>query len=148
MKGQPERPQRLSLSETLRLVLTRPATEPSSVTLTRNAAGETLIEVKVKAAEDGGLDAVELAGKQAAELYEQLRVQYPATEAADDASIKLSRNAKGETQIEVETKTDRHGLTPLMDEAEAKATTAYERLRRQYPLADGTATKDKGDATP
>lgn len=148
MTGQPERPQRLSLSETLRLVLTRQVTEPSSVTLTRNASGETLIEVKVKAAEDGGPAAVEQAAEQAAELYEQLRGQYPQTEAADDAAVKLSRNAKGETQIEVETKTNRHGRTILVDEAEAKATSVYERLRRQYPLADGTTTKDRGSEKP
>jgi hypothetical protein len=143
MTRQPEQPKRLALSEILRLVLTRQTSEPSAVTLSRNAAGETLIEVKVKAAEDDGVAAIELAANQAAELYDQLRGQYPSTHAADDSAVKLTRNAKGETQIEVETKTDPHGETPSLELAEARTMQSYERLRRQYPLADGTATKDK-----
>jgi hypothetical protein len=143
MTSQPERTQRLSLSEILRLVLTRQVNEPSSVTLTRNASGETLIEVKVKAAEDGGAEAIEQAKDQAVELYRELRHQHPAGEGADDGVVKLTRNAKGETQIDVEIKTDMRSEALSIEQAATKAETTYERLRRQYPLADGTATKDK-----
>jgi hypothetical protein len=61
----------------------------------------------------------------------------------DDAAVKLTRNAKGETQIEVDVKTDASSSAATIDRAADKAETTYERLRRQYPLADGTATKDK-----
>jgi hypothetical protein len=143
MTRQPKHPQRLSLSETLRLLLTRQTSEPSAVTLTRNAAGETVIEVKVKAAEDGGLAAVEEAAEHAVDIYEQLRVHYPYASGVDDAAVKLTRNAKGETQIEVDVKTDASSSAATIERAADKAETIYERLRRQYPLADGTATKDK-----
>jgi len=137
------KPKRLSLSEILQLVLTRQVAEPSAITLLRNAAGETVIEVKVKAHEDGGLAAVEEAAEHAVDIYEQLRVHYPYASDVDDAAVKLTRNAKGETQIDVEVKTDAASAATTIDLAEAKAQATYERLRRQYPLADGTATKDK-----
>jgi hypothetical protein len=138
----PDKPKRLSLSEILLLVLSRQVTEPSAVTLTRNASGETLIEVKVKASEDGGHAAIVEARELAADLYNELRAEYPAAVHADDSSVKLTRNAKGETQIEVETKTDPRGETPSLELAEARTMQSYERLRRTYPLADGTTTKD------
>jgi hypothetical protein len=137
------KPKRLSLSEILHLVLTRQVSEPSAVTLTRNASGETVIEVKVKAHEDGGLAAVDEAAEHAARLYDDLRVAYPAGEGADDGVVKLTRNAKGETQIDVEIKTDMRSEALSIEQAASKAETTYERLRRQYPLADGTATKDR-----
>lgn len=135
------KPKRLSLSEILQLVLTRQVTEPSSVTLTRNASGETVIEVKVKAHEDGGLAAVEEAAEHATDIYEQLRVHYPYAKDVDDGSVKLTRNAKGETQIDVEVKTDAVSQADTIELAASKAETTYERLRRQYPLADGTTTR-------
>jgi hypothetical protein len=137
------KPKRLSLSEILQLVLTRQVTEPSSVTLTRNASGETVIEVKVKAHEDGGLAAVEEAAEHATDIYEQLRVHYPYAKDVDDGAVKLTRNAKGETQIDVEVKTDAVSQADTIELAASKAEATYERLRRQYPLADGTTTKDK-----
>jgi hypothetical protein len=136
-----DKPKRLSLSEILQLVLTRQVAEPSAVTISRSASGETLLEVKVKAAEDGGANAVEEAAHRASLIYEELQQQYPSRAGQDDASIKLTRNAKGDTQIEVDTKTNAHGGVATLDELEAKAQTTYDRLRRQYPLADGTTTR-------
>jgi hypothetical protein len=53
------------------------------------------------------------------------------------SSVVLSRNAKGETQIEVTVRTTDGGEVPSVTAAEALATEVYDRLRVKYPMSDG-----------
>ena len=50
----------------------------------------------------------------------------------DHSSVKLTRNAKGDTQIEVNVRTDEHLLT--VEDAKVKAQDIYESLCWDYPL--------------
>ena len=65
---------RLSLSEVLALVLSRGNGAGDSVTLSRNARGETQIEVTVRT-QDG--ETVEAAGLRARAEYDIIRATYP-----------------------------------------------------------------------
>lgn len=58
--------------------------------------------------------------------------------ASERSSVTLSRNAKGETQIEVVVRTGEAGDVLTADDALAKATELYDKARRQYPTSAGT----------
>lgn len=53
-----------------------------------------------------------------------------------NSTVTLTRNAKGETQIEVEVRTGEGGIQTIED-ASAKAREVYEQARNRYPLASG-----------
>jgi hypothetical protein len=72
----PERPRRLTQSEIIELLLQRGPADHSSVKLTRNAKGDTQIEVHVRTGEPG-LESVEQARAKAEEQYDHLRGLYP-----------------------------------------------------------------------
>jgi len=128
---------RLTLSQIVEMLLTRGASDRSAVTLARNARGETQIEVKVATGADGDVLTVEDAERRALEVYGRLRAAYPAGEGHDNADVSLTRNAKGETQIDAKVSTSDTGSVRTLEQAEAKASAAYERLRASYPLASG-----------
>jgi hypothetical protein len=54
----------------------------------------------------------------------------------EKSSVTLSRNAKGETQIEVTVRTD-NGDVPTAEAAEVKASAIYERLCAAYVTGTG-----------
>lgn len=68
---------RLSLSEVLELVLSRGTGDRSSVTLTRNAKGDTQIEVTVRTGDTGDVLTAADAAAEAQRLYDSLREAYP-----------------------------------------------------------------------
>lgn len=68
---------RLSLSEIVRLLLSRTPHDRSSVTLTRNAKGVTQIDVTVRTGDDDDLATPRDAERHAVEIYERLRARYP-----------------------------------------------------------------------
>ena len=61
----------------------------------------------------------------------------------EHSSVTLTRNAKGETQIEVTVRTGEHGAVTTAAEAAAEAQTIYDGLRSAYPLAGGTTVAVK-----
>lgn len=137
----PDRPKRLSLSEILEMVLTRHAGERSAVTLTRNAGGETLIEVKVRTGDDdGAVQTIEDAERKARETFARLAEQYPASVGHENAAVSLTRNAKGETQVDVTMRTSESGYRSV-DEIEEKIVHVYDTARMRYPMADGRTAK-------
>jgi len=69
--------QRMTLSRVLEHLLARGSQERSSVTLTRNAKGDTQIEVVVRPSEHGEVVTVTEAAAKAVELYDTLRCRYP-----------------------------------------------------------------------
>jgi len=127
-----ERPKRLTLSQIVELLLTR-SSDRSVVTLTRTATGVTQIEVQVRTSDD--VATVEDAEAKAREVYDRLREQYPNAE-HEQATVELTRNAKGETQIEVQAKTSAE--LPTLEAAQDKAGDVFKRLRMRFPIADGT----------
>lgn len=74
---QPTKPRRLSMGAIVELLLTRGGGEHSAVELTRNAKGETQINVTVRTSEDGEIETADDAARKATELYDQLRARYP-----------------------------------------------------------------------
>ncbi len=80
MNSQTQPTKRLSLSAIVELLLQRGGGERSSVTLSRNAKGDTQIEVVVRTSEEGPVltaaDALEEAGR----LYAIARESYPMLE--------------------------------------------------------------------
>jgi hypothetical protein len=58
---------------------------------------------------------------------------------SEHSSVTLSRNSKGETQIEVIVRTDDRGSITSPAEAEQVAREIYDRLQTTYPYT-GTAT--------
>lgn len=54
------------------------------------------------------------------------------------SSVTLTRNAKGETQIEVVVRTSEDGAVTTIEEAEAVAVRTFDALRNRYPMRDGT----------
>ncbi len=131
---------RLSLSQIVELLLTRSSGERSAVTLTRNAKGETQIEVHVRTGDSGDVLTVEDAEQRATDAYDRLRAKYPAANGHDESAVTLTRNAKGETQIEVTTKTSDAGL-PTIDAAADAVRKVYDATRAKYPMADGHTAK-------
>lgn len=117
------RPKRLSLSEILEMVLTRHAGERSSVSITRTASGEVSLDVKVSA------ENVEDAGATAEAEYERLAALYPRSEQATEPTVSLTRNAKGDTQVDVK--------GAGYDDTKA----VYDKARAAYPMANGLTAK-------
>lgn len=72
-----EAPRRMSLSEVLELLLTRGGSEHSAVTLSRNAKGETQIEVTVRTGDSGEVLTAADAADHAQTIYDGLRTSYP-----------------------------------------------------------------------
>jgi hypothetical protein len=68
---------RMTLSQVVEQLLHRGGGERSSVTLARNAKGETQIEVVVRTADNTDVETVDAALAKAIELYDQARRQYP-----------------------------------------------------------------------
>ena len=130
-------PRRMTLSRVLELVLDRRVRDSSTVTLSRAANGETIIDVKVHAGGDGD-DARSEAEAEAlaVEMFDRLRDRYPRLPAVAPASVSLTRNAKGETQVEVSARTGEGGPETLESLAEA-VQASYDKARRQYPMLDG-----------
>lgn len=112
------RPKRLSLSEILEMVLTRRSDQPS-VSLTRTASGEVVIDVKVAA------ETIAEAGSAAEAEMERLAALYPRSEQSHEPTVGLSRNAKGDTQLEIK------GV------GWAYTKTFYDNARMAYPMASG-----------
>lgn len=71
------KPQRLSLSTILELMLARGSGDRSSVSLTRNAKGETQIEVVIRTGDSGEILSPADAEREASEVYNRLRAAYP-----------------------------------------------------------------------
>jgi len=69
-------PKRMSLSQIVEALLHRGGAEHSSVTLSRNAKGETQIEVVVRTGEAGDITTIEEAEAAAVEVYDRLRTAY------------------------------------------------------------------------
>jgi len=63
-------------------------------------------------------------------------------------SIRLARNAKGDTQIEVVVRTGDSEDIPTIEAAAAKAQEVYDLLSRMYPMStlDAPTPKGKSDA--
>jgi hypothetical protein len=68
---------RMTLSQVVESLLNRGSSEHSSVTLSRNAKGETQIEVVVRTGDTGGVETVGEAEELAVEVYERLRARFP-----------------------------------------------------------------------
>lgn len=137
----PERRRRLTVSEILELVLTRGTPKRSGVTLTRNASGETQIEVTVTTGGDGEAATLEAAEAQAQAVYDRLSLVYPQKPAHDGASVTLTRNAKGETQVSIDCKSGAREGCATVAELAVTTAEAYDTLRGRYPMADGTTGK-------
>lgn len=79
-KGEPvaarEAPRRLTMSQIVELLLTRQVSEHSTVKLTRNAKGDTQIEVSVRSGEPG-IETPEQAQAKAQQVYDHLTGLYP-----------------------------------------------------------------------
>lgn len=139
-------PKRLTLSHIVEMLLSRSAQERSSVTLSRNTKGDTMIDVTVRTGEAAGIVTVADAEKHAREVYDRLRSEYPYVGAAGGtSSIALTRNAKGDTQLSVEVKAGEGTPHATLEAAESEARTVYDRTIRRYPMADGrTVAPAKG----
>lgn len=72
-----ERPKRMTLSEIVELLLARSTSDRTSVALSRNAKGETQIEVVVRTSDGGDVATADAAADKAQELYERFRNRYP-----------------------------------------------------------------------
>lgn len=72
----PERPHRLSLSEIVQLLLTKSPADHSTIRLSRNAKGDTQVDVSIRTGE-AGLETVEDARAKAEETYDHLCELYP-----------------------------------------------------------------------
>jgi hypothetical protein len=117
----PARPRRLTLSEIVEMLLTK-SHDRSHVSLSRTAAGDVVIDVKVTA------ETVEEAGALAQAELERLSEMYP----RDDRSkptVSLTRNAKGDTQVDVKG----NGW----DETQK----VYDVARMAYPMSNGLSAK-------
>lgn len=138
-----EKPKRLSLSEVLGMVLAR-GHERSSVSLTRNAKGETQIEVVARTAEG---ESVADAEQRAGEVYDRLLAKYGGAggEIAGGGSVTLTRNAKGETQIEVVART---AEGEDVQAAEKVALETFDRIRRTHPMSSGYVGAAPESGTP
>lgn len=123
---------RLTLSDVLEKVLTR-GHDRSSVTLGLTALGRPVLEVVVRTAEGEDVSDAE---RQATEVYDRLVARYvlEETNGTGGGSAGLTRNAKGETQIEVVARTSEH---ESLADAEKLASDTFDRLRRTYPMSTG-----------
>lgn len=117
------RPKRLSLSEILELMLTRHSGERITVALTRTASGEVVIDVKASA------ETVAEAGALAEAEMQRLAALYPRSEQSTEPTVGLSRNAKGDTQLEVKG----------VGWEDTKA--VYDSARAAYPMGNGLTAR-------
>lgn len=136
MNPKAETPKRLTLSEIVDRLLTRPA-GGSHVSVSRNAKGDVQIDVSVRVLDEGEVTTLEAAKARAVELYDELAALYPLAATGDNAEVSLTRNAKGETQVAVEVKSvgERGGET--LEDAGERAATLYESLRARFPTLTG-----------
>jgi hypothetical protein len=72
-----EAPKRMTMGRVVELLLQRGSSNSSSVTLTRNAKGETQIEVVVRTDDEHGIDTPGEASAVAETIYDALRAKYP-----------------------------------------------------------------------
>jgi hypothetical protein len=79
---------RITLSQIVELLLQRSPRDHSSVTLSRNAKGETQIEVVVRTGDAGEIVDVDDALAKAVELYDVARERYPMLPPAPAAGAK------------------------------------------------------------
>jgi hypothetical protein len=77
MSAEPTPTKRLSLSTIVELLLQRGGGDRSSVTLARNAKGDTQIEVVVRTTDEGSVTTAADALEEAVRLYEAARERYP-----------------------------------------------------------------------
>lgn len=68
---------RMTLSQVVEHLLTRGSAQSSSVTLTRNAKGETQIEVVIRTDAELAMPTPDDASATAQRIYDELRVKYP-----------------------------------------------------------------------
>lgn len=61
---------------------------------------------------------------------------------SEHSSVTLSRNSKGETQIEVVVRTDERGEVSSIGDAERIAAETYSRLRAMYPFGGEQAASN------
>lgn len=117
-----------ALADALTALATRGPSRQNSVRLTVQPNGDVLPEVTAVH------DDLQEAERQALEVLRRVTRALPGLTPPPDAlKVSLTRNAKGETQIDVEHKGD---------DADTRAMGVYETLRARYPLADGKATHD------
>jgi hypothetical protein len=79
---------RMTLSRVVEQLLARGGAEHSSVTLSRNAKGETQIELVVRTGERSEVETIEQAVELAEQLYDRLRERYPFAPAPVDVESK------------------------------------------------------------
>lgn len=139
MTGTPDAPRRLTLSQIVEMLLTRAGGERSAVTIARTAAGDTTLDVKVRTGDDGDTQTVEQAAEKAREVFDGLAELYPVRERDAGGEVSLTRNAKGETQVAVQVKTNEDA--PTVADAATHAQLEYDRLRSAYPMANGLTAK-------
>jgi hypothetical protein len=72
-----EAPRRMTLSQVVEALLNRGSSEHSSVTISRNAKGETQLEVVVRTGDAGVVTTIEEAETAAQAVYDRLRAAYP-----------------------------------------------------------------------
>ncbi len=80
MNDQAQPAKRLSLSQILELMLQRGSGDRSSVTLSRNARGDTQIEVVVRTSDEGSVLSASDALDEAVRLFDLARKRYPLLE--------------------------------------------------------------------
>jgi hypothetical protein len=140
------RPKRLSLSQIVEMLLTRGGRSHSSVSISRNAKGDTQFEVQVAVGEDG-VATLEDAEALALEVYDRLASTYPVTHGSYGGSgVDLTRNAKGETQISVSLKADAGATEEEYAAVVKQAIATYENTRMKFPLASGFVGAEGGAA--
>lgn len=139
---QPEaRRKRLTLSEVAERLLSRSASDRSHVLLARNARGETQVEVRVSVSEHGDIQTVEEAEARALVVYDRLAALYPAREPLEQTTVQCTRNAKGETQIEVQVRGGEAGEVRTPEAVTERVIDLYDRMRMRYPMSDGYTAK-------
>ena len=122
---------RMTISRALEMaLLNRQARQPSVKILVSEGR---VAGAEVFAAHDD----IEEAERQARVTAERIMGEYPPPEQKqlERGKVSLTRNAKGETQIDFE---GRWSVDQDLDEHAAR----FEALRGRFPLADGTATHD------
>jgi hypothetical protein len=131
-----ERPKRLSLSQILEMMLSRPTRTHPSVTLTYTTSGAVTWSID-SPVEEG--ETVAAAAERIAAVHDGLLDRYPPSAEHDAAEVTLTRNAKGDTQIAVSAKTTPE--TQTVDEVVAKVRKVYDATRAQYPMPDGMTAR-------
>jgi hypothetical protein len=131
----PEPPKRLTLSSIVERLLDREgsSTNSSSISLERDRNGETLIGVVIRFPGDGNAETVADADKLARTVYDALRADYPMLSGTDNgerSSVTISRNSKGEAQVEVSETGD---SSTVMTRAQER----FSQLIATYPLSTG-----------